>query len=61
MAETQGTDVQLRVDDHVFLARAADGTPVAFVKGNLKRHEDGSIVLDLGRYRPLQPPGSRPP
>jgi hypothetical protein len=61
MAETAGTEVQLRIDDHIFVVRAADGTALGLIKGNLKYRPDGTVALDLGRYRPFTGQSSRQP
>jgi hypothetical protein len=54
MAEAAGSEVQLRIDDHLFLVRAGDGSPLGLVRGNLKHHTDGTVSFDLGRYRPFK-------
>ena len=61
MAEAKDADIQLRIDDHVYLVRSADGTPLGLIKGNLEHKEDGTITFDLGRYRPFTGQSSRQP
>ena len=54
VATLSHAEVELRVDDHLYLARAADGAVLGIVRGNLEQDEEGSITLVLGPYRTLK-------